>query len=116
METQAVSQFQIARGTLRAYLGMFLALVVAAGIGYFLADNHIKQTPLPLAQTPIISEDARNDYEKGFISRNTAKSRIDAHLVELEDTENITGWEYDENLSQYTVTLNGGGKFRYILH
>ncbi len=67
------------------------------------------------AYAPIISSQARTDYQNGKITRDIAKKRIDSHLESLKTTKEIVEWQYNDDTQKYLITLNDGSRFAYVL-
>ena len=67
------------------------------------------------AYAPMISSQARTDYQNGKITRDIAKERIDSHLESLKTTKEIEEWQYNADTQKYLITLNNGTRFTYVL-
>ncbi|MCR5669665.1 MAG: hypothetical protein K6G10_01550 [Butyrivibrio sp.] len=85
-------------------------LVFTSYMSSYAADD------IPLPARPMISREARGDYENSVISRETAMSRINNQLDSLLANGHIENWEYQEASGRYEVTMNGGTVFAYSLN
>jgi len=91
------------------------ALVSAAAGGFIYAQKIRPHETTPVERLPIISQEARADYESGKIAKATAEKMISAQLDNLKDMEEIQDWEYYEGFGKYEITLSNGTLFSYYL-
>lgn len=106
-----------------AKLNILKEIIVASAIGVALLSgygiamaNGSMAKELPLAEQPIISKDAVDDYKHGLISRDSARTRIEMQLNQLQNMNNISDWEYKEDENEYLITLSNGTLFAYVLN
>lgn len=94
-------------------ISICVAVFFAAMAGYVYAAE---RTPvMPIASQPMIDVETRIAYQRGDISKDTARKRIETRLSELRAQEAIIDWEFNEDTSTYTILMNSNTVFTYQL-